>query len=73
MKKFGPDKTLESFKLFPYIAWAITLLFSIFVYNITFELKTVAQDLQKQTQFLQEQVSTPPQDIENFESSKQTN
>jgi hypothetical protein len=70
MKIHGNDRTLESFKIFPYVAWAITVGFSIFVYNIALELKTVTEDLQKQTQFLQERVQTPVEAIDTFEQQK---
>lgn len=70
MKIQGNDRTLESFKIFPYVAWAITIGFSIFVYNIALELKAVTEDLQKQTQFLQERVQTPVEKIDTFELQK---
>lgn len=56
MKTNGNDKTLESYKIFPYVAWALTLGFALFVYNITMELRTVADNLQQQTQWLQAQI-----------------
>jgi hypothetical protein len=62
------DKTLESFKIFPYVAWGLTFLFTLFVYNIALELQAVASELQKQTQSLQEKVNTPVDQIEDFEN-----
>ncbi|NCT01996.1 hypothetical protein GW766_01940 [Candidatus Parcubacteria bacterium] len=70
MKTTSSDRTLESFKIFPIIAWIITIGFAVFVYNIALELKAVAADLEKQTQFLQERASMSPQEIENFEAEK---
>ncbi len=67
MKTSGNDRTLESFKIFPYVAWALIIGFAYFVYNITMELKAVTEGLQAQTQFVQEQMQIPSQDIENFE------
>ena len=68
MKTNGNDKALEGYKIFPYVAWALTVIFAIFVYNITMELKAVTEDLQKQTQRLQEKVNMPVEQIEDFES-----
>lgn len=68
MKTNGNDKTLESHKIFPYIAWVVTIGFSIFVYNITQELVDVTRDLQQQTQLLQQQVNTPVDQIKDFEA-----
>lgn len=68
MKTNGNDKALESYKIFPFVAWGITFAFAYFVYDITTELKSVVQDLQVQTEQLQEQVNTPVQEIKNFES-----
>ncbi len=68
MKTNGNDKTLESYKIFPYVAWIIIFAFIFFVYSITMRLQTVIQDLQTQTQNLQEKVNTPIQDIEDFDN-----
>jgi hypothetical protein len=70
MKTNGNDKALEAYKIFPYIAWVLTLGFAIFVYNITMELKAVADNLEAQTQFLQEQINASPEK-QNFEKPLQ--
>lgn len=44
------DRTLESFAIFPYVAWAITIIFAGFVYNIAVELQAVAERLEAQAQ-----------------------
>lgn len=62
------DKTLESLKVFPYLAWAVTLLFAVFVYNITLELQQVTTKLQAQTAALEEKVNTPVEEIDDFEN-----
>ncbi|MCA9355379.1 hypothetical protein KC865_02400 [Candidatus Kaiserbacteria bacterium] len=67
MKTNGNDKALESYKIFPYVAWILTLSFAAFVYNITLELQAVTRDLQTQTQWLQEKVNTPVGEITDFE------
>ncbi len=63
------DKRLEAFKIFPYVAWGLTLVFAIFVYKITTELQEVTRELQVQTQQLQKQINTPVHEIKDFESS----
>ncbi len=68
MKTNGNDKALESYKIFPLVAWGITFAFAFFVYNITSKLQAVVQDLQIQTQQLQEKVNTPVEQIEDFGS-----
>ena len=67
MKTNGNDKALESYKIFPYVAWIVTISFAAFVYNISLELKTVTEDLQMQTKQLQEKVNMPVDQIENFD------
>ncbi len=61
---------LDTFKIFPYIAWGLTLVFAIFVYNIARELQVVAEDLQEQTQYLQEKINQPVHEIEEFDAKK---
>jgi len=66
MKTNGNDKTLESYKIFPYVAWGIIAMLTFFVYNITKELKSVTQNLQQQTEQLQLKANTPIDKIEDF-------
>jgi hypothetical protein len=68
MKTNGNDKTLEAYKIFPYVAWGLTVVFSFFVYNITMDLKTVTENLQAQTKALELKVNTPTEKIEDFEN-----
>lgn len=64
--KLKNDKALETYRIFPYIAWGVTILFAVFVYNITRELQAITSDLQKQTQYLQERIDTPTHEITDF-------
>jgi hypothetical protein len=68
MKTNGNKRVLESHKIFPFVAWGLTIGFSFFVYNITSDLKDITLDLQQQTQVLQEQVNTPVNEIEDFDA-----
>lgn len=54
MKTNGNDKALESYKIFPYVAWTIVIIFAYFVYDITIELRTIANDLKIQSEYLQQ-------------------
>lgn len=67
MKTNGNDKSLESHKIFPILAWVVTLSFAVFVYNITVELSGIVSDLQRQTDQLEEKANTAPDQIENFD------
>ena len=68
MKTNGNDKALESYKIFPFIAWGLTIGFTLFVYNLASELKEITLDLQEQTQSLEAKINTPTTEIDNFES-----
>ena len=72
MKNKNNKRTLESFKIFPYLAWTLVAGFSVFVYNITVELRQVADDLALQSEFLSEQSKKVPTDIKNFTPPKKT-
>lgn len=72
MKTNGNDKALESYKIFPIVAWLLTFSFAIFVYNITQDLKDIATDLQTQSDFLQQQANRPIEEITDFEAGTKT-
>jgi hypothetical protein len=66
-KSFGSDRNLESFKVFPYVAWALIILFTFIVYHITVNLRLAAADLKAQTEFTHIQSQMDPTKIKNFE------
>lgn len=66
MKTNGNDKSLESYRIFPFVAWSLVIGFTMFVYNITLKLQAVTNDLKAQTTWLQEQVDTPSHEIKDF-------
>lgn len=39
------ERTLEKYKIFPYIAWALFIGFSLFVYSLVMELQATAESL----------------------------
>ena len=67
MKTNGNDKTLESYKIFPFIAWGLTIGFAFFVYNVAMDLKDTANKLGAQADILHQNASTPAGEIENFD------
>lgn len=50
---FNGERTMEKYKVFPYIAWMLVFGFAFFVYNITLELREVSNDLKTSTHNLQ--------------------
>ena len=53
--KHQSDRTIESLKVFPYVAWGITIAFTAFVYTIVLELKQTADQLALQSAYLEAQ------------------
>jgi len=68
-------RSLEKFKIFPYVAWGLTIGFAIFVYNITTELQAVTRDLQQQTQALEAKIEAndPQADFDSFRNNREDN
>ena len=72
MKKLsGNTRNLESFRVFPYIAWALIIGFGVFVYGITVQLQAAADELQIHSEFTVNTVKTPVQEIKTFEPPAQ--
>jgi hypothetical protein len=67
MNKNGNKQMLESYKIFPFIAWGLTFGFALFVYNITVELKEITSDLEERTAQLQMKVETPSGELTDFD------
>lgn len=67
MKTNGNDKTLESYKIFPIIAWVLIIGFALFVYSIAVDLKQTADQLGAQADLLQKNARTPAADIVDFD------
>jgi len=67
MKTNGNDKALESYKIFPIIAWVLVIGFALFVYNIAMELNQVAERLGAQADMLEQNAKTPAKDIVDFD------
>ena len=67
MKTNGNDKALESYRIFPIVAWIVVISFFIFVYSLAMKLQTVADRLESQTLQLQEKINTAPTAETDFE------
>ena len=68
MKNVGNKRYLESFKIFPYIAWGLVLVFAFFVYGITQDLRTVTNQVSANTSALETTLNRPIEDVTNFEN-----
>ena len=62
MKRTGPDRTLESSKIFPYLAWGLIIGFGFFVYQLSIRLQAAAADLAIQTDITEAMVHTTDKD-----------
>jgi hypothetical protein len=60
------DKSLEQYRVFPYIAWGLVIGFSYFVYTLTVELKHVQADLEHMTMVNEARVHVDPVQIKGF-------
>ncbi|MBP9717229.1 MAG: hypothetical protein KBD44_00760 [Candidatus Pacebacteria bacterium] len=58
--------SLERHRFFPYIAWAVVLGFSLFVYTIVQDLKRTSQELSETTTRLEAQLKVKPEEITDF-------
>ena len=56
MKHDTGKRSLEGLKVFPYVAWGLTVVFALFVYNITTDLQAVTAQLQQQTQAMEAKI-----------------
>lgn len=61
-------RSLEKYRIFPYIAWTLTAGFALFVYGIVTELQAVTTGLQAQTNELERQISISTTDEADFDT-----
>ncbi len=62
MHTHGPEKKLEAFKIFPYVAWMLIIFFAFFVYKITTELKSTTAELEATSSTLETTIKTKNSD-----------
>jgi hypothetical protein len=72
MKQTKGKRSLEAYRVFPYIAWGLVIGFSIFVYTIVSNLQTATSQLQHQTDALQQQISSDLKtvDFDNYREQR---
>lgn len=63
----APERKLEAFKIFPYVAWMLILFFALFVYRITVELSQTVETLEETTMSLQETIKAKDNKNINYE------
>jgi len=66
MQTNSGKRSLESYKIFPYVAWMTIFFFSAFVINLTIKLSHVTDDFDVRITNLEKAVQTPVNQIEDF-------
>ena len=61
------DRKLESFKIFPYIAWGLVILFVFFVYKLTTHLNTTTTELDEQSSSLEDKTKAGNKDLRKLD------
>ncbi|MCA9357335.1 hypothetical protein H6784_02685 [Candidatus Nomurabacteria bacterium] len=62
------EKALENYRVFPFIAWGLVIIFALFVYNIARELKEVTTSLQTQADYIQHKIDAKPGELVDFDN-----
>lgn len=73
MKTNGNDKALESYKIFPYLAWILIIGFSYYVYAIAMNLQETAERLRAQADLSGVYTNTPAREIVDLERTAPNN
>jgi hypothetical protein len=68
MKNVGNKQYLESFKVFPYIAWFIIIVFAIFVYGIAKDLQAVTNQVSSNNTALEAKLNVPIESVTDFKN-----
>lgn len=53
-------RALESYRFFPYLAWALVIGFALFVYQLTIETSQTIASLGEQTRYLEQVANERP-------------
>lgn len=59
-------RSLEQYRVFPYIAWILVGGFALFVYHLTIELRAYNNELAASTATLEERANMNPLEITDF-------
>jgi len=60
MKHVQGKRSLEAYKIFPYVAWGLLLGFVAFLYTLVTDLQDTTSQLENQTNAMQQQFVTDP-------------
>ncbi len=60
------SRPLESFRIFPYLAWGLIIGFAFFVYTLTTELKNAQSDMSVRIEALEARANQDPSAITDF-------
>ena len=71
MKHAQGKRSLEAYKIFPYVAWGLTFGFAVFLYVLVTDLQDTTSQLQNQTNALQQQIAADPSTA-NFDTYKES-
>ncbi len=66
MSRPALDRKLESFKIFPYVAWGLVVFFVFFVFKLTTELGDNAESLSQQSNSLETKANVKSSDLKNL-------
>lgn len=66
MRRMAKSRPLESFRVFPYIAWLLVISFAFFVYSLANELKETQSNYNERTQTLEARATQDPMSITDF-------
>lgn len=61
------DRKLESFKIFPYIAWGLIILFGIFVFMLATNLNKTADEIDTTTSSLEIKANASTKDLKTMD------
>jgi hypothetical protein len=59
-----PDKTLESHKIFPLVAWVLVILFAFFVYHLAQRLEVASYELESGPRSLEHTIGSDLREVD---------
>ena len=69
--KISGKRSLEGYKIFPFIAWGLVIGFALFVYNLNTEIQKATEQLRTQSKSFEKPITNT--DIENLDFDAHTN
>lgn len=62
-----PERKLEGYKIFPYVAWGLIILFVFFVFKLTTTLTTTATELDEEASALEDRANASTKDLKKMD------